>query len=94
MGEPNVLVTPHSLYLQLAESAEQRYRAYRALFRGALEEVAVEAIREATNKAWVPGDDRFRLEIEDLLLRQSAPKPRGGDRKSAKFQERRKINRV
>ncbi len=94
LGEPNDLVTPHSLYLQLAESAEQRYRAYRALYRGALEEVAVDAIRVATNKAWVLGDDRFRLEIEDLLMRQSAPKPRGGDRKSAKFQGRRKINRV
>jgi putative transposase len=94
LGEPNVLVTPHHRYLQLAESAEQRYRAYRALFRAALEEVAVNAIREATNKTWVLGDDRFRLEIEDLIMRQSAPKLRGGDRKSAKFQERRKINRV
>ena len=78
LGEPNVLVTPHYLYLQLAESAEQRYRAYRVLFSTALEEVAVDAIREATNKAWVLGDDRFRLEIEDLLMRQSAPKLRGG----------------
>jgi len=93
-GEPDVLVTPHSLYLQLAESEERRFRAYRALFRDPLEEVVIDAIRQATNKAWVLGDDRFRLEIEDLLMRQSAPKLRGGDRKSAKFQERRKINRV
>ena len=88
LGEPDVLVTPHPLYLQLAESAEQRYRSYRELFRDAMEAVAVDAIREATNKAWVLGDDRFRMEIEDLLIRQSAPKLRGGDRKSAKFRER------
>jgi putative transposase len=94
LGESNVLVTPHPLYLQLAESAQQRYRAYRTLFSFALEENAVHAVREATNKAWVLGDERFRLEIEDLLMRQPAPKSRGGDRKSAKFQERQKINRV
>ena len=93
-GEPDVLVTPHPLYLRLAESAEQRCRAYRALFAEALEAVAVGAIREATSKAWFLGDDRFRLEIEGLLVHQSAPKLRGGDRKSAKFRQRRKINRV
>lgn len=94
LGEPDSLVTPHELYLRLAGSAAQRCIAYRALFGTALEAGAVAAIREATNKAWVLGDDRFRLEIEDLLKRQAAPKPRGGDRKSTMFQERRKINRV
>jgi len=94
LGEPDVLVTPHDLYLQLAEAAAQRRITYRALFRTALEGTAVAAIREATNKAWVLGDGRFRLEIEDLLMRQAAPKSRGGDRKSGGFQRRRKINRV
>jgi putative transposase len=94
LGEPDVLVTPHDLYLQLAESAAQRCITYRALFRTVLEGAAVAAIREATNKAWVLGDDRFRLEIEELLMRQAAPKSRGGDRKSGVFQRRRKINRV
>jgi putative transposase len=87
LGEPDSLVSPHELYLRLAETPARRCSAYRALFATALEGFAVAAIREATNKAWVLGDDRFRLEIEDLLRRQAAPKPRGGDRKSAVYKQ-------
>ncbi len=87
LGETDALVKSHELYLLLAETAVRRYSAYRALFTTALEGSAVAAIREATNKAWVLGDDRFRLEIGDLLQRQAAPKPRGGDRKSAAFRK-------
>lgn len=87
LGEHDPLVSPHELYLQLAKSPARRCGIYRALFATALEEFAVAAIREATNKAWVLGDDRFRQEIEDLLQRQAAPKPRGGDRKSAVYKK-------
>jgi len=59
-----------------------------------LERDAVDTIWEATNKAWVLGNERFRLEIEALLMHQVAPKSRGWDRKSAAFHDRRKINRV
>lgn len=57
---------------------------------------AVEALgvtRKSSNKAWVLGDDRFRAKIEKLAHRQAAPKARGGDRKSEKYQGS-AINRV
>lgn len=94
LGEADALVTPHDGYLQLGRSASQRRRAYRALHERALESGVVEAIREATNKAWVLGSERFRRDVETLLRRQLAPKSRGGDRKSATFRARGKINRV
>jgi putative transposase len=52
----------------------------------------LEAIRDATNKAWVLGNDRFREKVEALLDRRAAPRPRGGDRRSEAF--RKSINRV
>ena len=55
------------------------------LFQDTPGEQVVASIREATNKAWVLGNNRFRLEIEDLLQRQAAPKDRGGDRRSLEF---------
>ncbi len=82
------------LYLLLGETPEARCQGYRALFRGKLGEEVLEQIREATNKAWVLGNDRFRDKIERLTQRRSAPKPRGGDRKSKAFRERQEINRV
>jgi len=92
MDDP--LVMPHDSYLSLAPNKVLRLEAYRALFDNALNEQTLKAIREATNRAWVLGGDRFRNEIEDLLQRQAAPKTRGGDHKSKSFQVRRKINRV
>jgi putative transposase len=37
-------------------------------------------VRQTTNKAWVLGNDRFREHIEQLLDRQAAPRPKGGDK--------------
>jgi len=45
------------------------------------------AIREATNKAWVLGDDRFKAKIEAKTGRRAVPLGRGGDRKSAEYRE-------
>lgn len=81
-------------FWQLGETPEARCRAYRTLFRTTLAEAAVREIRDATNKAWVLGNDRFKDRIERLTQRRAAPKPTGGDRKSKAFRERQKINRV
>ncbi len=94
MGVDDPLVVPHDSYLSLAPGDVLRLEAYRALFDDVINEQTLKAIREATNRAWVLGDDRFRNEIENLLQRQAAPKIRGGDHKSQSFQDRRKINRV
>jgi len=45
------------------------------------------AIREATNKAWVLGDDRFKAKIEAKTGWRAVPLGRGGDRKSAEYRE-------
>ncbi len=73
----DTLLTPHRVYRQLGESDRERQRAYRQLFRAKLPETDIEAIREATNKAWALGDERFRARIEVLAGRRAAPLPRG-----------------
>lgn len=83
----HLLVTPHPLYQQLGKTEPDRQEAYRALFRGRMPERDLAAIREATNKAWVLGDDRFKAQIEAKTGRRPAPMGRGGDRKSAAFRK-------
>ena len=62
-------------------------------FPSHIESSELNEIREATNKSWVLGSDKFKERIEALTARQAQAKGRGGDRKSKKYQER-KINRV
>ena len=50
---------------------------------------ALAEIREATNKAWVLGNDRFKQRIQEQLGRRVEPKARGGDRKSEQFNAKR-----
>ncbi len=81
MGNDDLILTPHSLYRRLGRSAEVRQSTYRQLFRAHIAKADLEAIREATNKAWVLGNDRFREKVEALAGRRSAPQPRGRPRK-------------
>jgi putative transposase len=87
LGEVTVKITPHRLYLRLAKTPEDRQKAYRGLFRSRLSEHTLEEIRTSTNKAWVLGSSRFKLQIEKKLDRRTAPLARGGDRKSQKYLE-------
>ena len=82
LGKRDKLITEHVLYRQLGQQEKQRQSAYRQLFRTAIGRTDIEAIREATNKAWVLGNDRFREKIERLSGRRTAPKPRGRSRKA------------
>jgi len=50
--------------------------------------LVLKEIREATNKAWVLGEERFIKQIEKQTARRGAPKPRGGDRKSKNFSKK------
>ena len=85
LGQPSDLVVPHPEYLRLGESNEARQTAYRDLFKHQLSENSITEIREATNKAWVLGNDRFKQCIQQQLGRRVEPKARGGDRKSEQF---------
>lgn len=90
LGQTNALVCPHNEFLRLGGTEEVRQAAYRQLFKHHLSEETLGAIREATNKAWVLGNDRFKQRIQKKLERQVEPKAKGGDRKSEQF----KINQA
>ena len=76
-GQLNPLLTPHPLYQRLGSTAEARQQAYRALFRHHLSGETLDAIREATNKAWVLGNDTFKDRLAKKLERRVSPLPRG-----------------
>jgi putative transposase len=90
LGKPNELVSPHIEYLRLGKTDEERQAAYRQLFKHRIPESSMNEIRDATNKAWALGNDRFKQRIQKQLERRVEPSAKGGDRKSEKF----KINRV
>ena len=76
-GAPDVLIAPHSLYRRLGRADEERQSAYRQLFRAQIPKADVDAIRDATNKAWALGDSRFVSKIAALSGRRAVPLPRG-----------------
>lgn len=90
VGKADALISPHMQYRRLGKTDEERQAAYRQLFRHHIPEASLSEIREATNKAWVLGNDRFKERIQKQLERRVVPAARGGDRKSEKF----RINRV
>ena len=77
LGEEDSLLTAHSIYQRLGRSENERQSAYRQLFRAHLPKADIEAIRQATNKAWALGNDRFRAKIEALGARRTGPLPKG-----------------
>jgi putative transposase len=79
-GETADWLTPYRLYRRLGKTATERLAAYRQLFQSTLSEADVESIREATNKVWVLGNDRFRAKIEMLSGRRASPLPKGRPR--------------
>jgi len=86
LGKEDPLITPHLLYKRLGKSVDERKKSYRQLFRTRIADMTLEEIRQATNKAWVLGNDRFKKKVEKLTARQTMPKARGGDRKSSDYQ--------
>ena len=48
-------------------------------------ELTLQEIRDATYKAWVLGENRFKQQIEEQTGRRVVPLARGGDRKSKSF---------
>ena len=76
-GKSDPLLTPHSMYQRLGGTTATRQHAYRALFRQHLSGETLEAIRDATNKAWVLGSDKFKDRLTKKLERRVSPLPRG-----------------
>lgn len=87
VGRDIALLTPHECYLKLGSTEQERQAQYRLLFRGQMAERDLTDIREATNRGWVLGEDRFKQQIEKATGRRANPLGRGGDRKSERFRE-------
>jgi putative transposase len=90
VGRVDPLVTAHDLYLALGTDPPARRAAYRALFQTDVDGLTIRAIRDATNKGWALGGERFREEFTATLTRRARPSPKGGDRRSRHY----RINRV
>lgn len=70
-GAPSILISRHELYHRMAPSDPERQDAYRQLFRAQLPEIDVEAIRDATNRNWALGGEKFKQRIEMISGRRS-----------------------
>jgi putative transposase len=79
-GKSDKLITDHALYVALGENDEVRQSAYRALFKAHLGEASLNEIRNATNKGWALGNDRFKETIAMAVSRRVAPLQRGRHR--------------
>ena len=73
---------PHPLYEALGPDADGRRPAYRRLFRAAMKEADLKAIRDSLHKGWALGDDRFLEQIALLSERRAAPLRKGRPRKN------------
>lgn len=79
-GLASQLITPHALYLRLAQSDQDRFNAYRELFQEALPSEAVELLRRATNGNYALGDVAFVKQAADVLARYVEPRRAGRPR--------------
>ncbi len=77
LGERDELIRDHELYLALGAKADERQRAYRALFRSQMDEAALTEIRKAASREVVLGNERFKQEIEQALGKRVEPRKRG-----------------
>ena len=72
----------HPLYETLGRNADSRRQAYRRLFRAAMKDTDLKAIRDSLHKGWALGDDRFREQIallsERCALTQGATEEKQG----------------
>jgi len=80
IGTEDALVTPHRLYRSLGQDKQSRCEAYKSLFKHRINTIDLDAIRDASNKAWVLGSDKFKKRMEKLSTRRADPLPRGRHR--------------
>ncbi len=82
LGMENQMITSHQEYRRPGRTDAERQSAYRQLFRSRIPEMTLAEIREATNKAWVIGSDKFKSRIARKIDRPVQSRGHGGDRKS------------
>ena len=84
-GKEDQRVTPHSQYRRIGTTEQDRQSAYRQLFRTRIPSMTLETLREATNKAWVIGGERFKARVSKQIDRPLQSSGHGGDRKSEAY---------
>ena len=77
LGKLSDICTPHSEYLRLGQTPNERIKNYRALFSHHVGSDLLEEIRSGTNRGMAIGHDRFKDEIEILTGRRLKPKKVG-----------------
>ena len=83
LGETNAILSEHPVYTGLGPTPEARQKAYRILFDEVLDDDMLASIRDATQRGWVSGSDKFRDQIAAMLGRGAIEAPqRGRPRKS------------
>ncbi len=80
-GKTSKLIKAHPIYRKLGKSKEERQTAYRQLFRIPPGKSDLATLREATNKGWALGGNKFCTEIERLSGRRTIAKLRGRPKK-------------
>lgn len=80
------LITPHGIYETLGEDKAARRKAYGDLVCELVSPEAEDEINLCMRKGWALGSDKFKAGVEKMAGRRVTPKPRGGDRKSKKYQ--------
>ncbi len=65
------MITPHPLYLAIANTTAARQHAYRELFHHHMDGTLLHDIREALNQELVLGRDDFKDKIEQMTKRQT-----------------------
>lgn len=82
-GHADTLIQRHAQYRGLGKDDRERCAVYRKIFREVIDADDLAALREAVNKGWVIGSDKFARKVEAVAKRRVAPLGRGGKRKGA-----------
>jgi putative transposase len=80
MGYEDPLITEHRLYSQLASGQQQSYQVYRSLFKKRISNDELATIRDATNKGWALGNNKFANKIEKMGGRRATQLAKGRPR--------------
>ena len=83
LGKSSKLQTPHSEYLALGLTEQERQANYRALFKVHVEDEMLETIRKSINKGLALGNERFTREIEQLTEKRVTAGKKGRPKKAA-----------
>ncbi len=81
-GKPDVLITPHDKYLELARSSKKRLEKYTALVKTGLSEEQIRDIEDSWQTGTPIGSDKFKKMVERRLKLKVGHARRGRPRKN------------